>query len=151
MTTQDLQRVGDLRQALKPLIEVMKVQANVELEKRLALIESALTELAKRDTVINVSSPEVSVDIDTSEFTQAIKDQVKLITKNSETPEPPSRYEPHDQAKTTTFQYSGFVRDDGVWYIQRVAKGEQRYAKGQGDYRSAWERRSKHKYGDIDS
>lgn len=142
----ELRAIAALRQAVAPLIPLLKAEADHELSKRLEVIESVVLELAKRDTTIEVKAPDVHVKVDTEALTKSIETLKKSEPVAIEQP----TYEPHDQAKSQTFQYSGFVRSDGAWYIQRVAKGEQRYTKGVGDYAGAWEKRSKHKYGYID-
>lgn len=155
-TTEELKEVGKLRKAMLPLFKLLPdalVEAN---EKRFDLIEKKLEELSVPQPVVNVTSPDVvvpkidapnvTVKVDTEAIVAAIEKANTTKVKPT-----PSAYEPHDQAKTQVYQYSGFVRSDGEWYIQRVAKGEQRYAKGQSGYADAWERRSKLKYGYIDA
>lgn len=144
-TTDDLKQVAQIRKAVMPLIDLVKREADIKLDERLVGIETALTALLKRDTTIEVKAPDVNVNIETPiELTEA------FIKLNKSDPKPTGSYEPHDQIKKGTFQYSGFVRSDGAWYIQRVAKGEQRYSKGDGKYTDAWEKKADLKYGYID-
>lgn len=59
-------------------------------------------------------------------------------------------YKPHDQAivKGTKISFFGFASPSGAWYIMRqdARKGFQRYAAGNEDYASAWEKREDKKY-----
>lgn len=146
-TTDDLKQIAQIRKAILPLVDLAKRESDAKLEERLSGIETALAALLKKDTVVEVKAPEVNVTVDTTNIEKA----VSKLQKSDTTPKPaPSAYEPHDQAKSQTYQYSGFVRSNGDWYIQRVAKGEQRYSKGSGGYSDAWEKRSKLKYGYLD-
>ena len=147
--SENLKLTAQIRKAIAPLIKVLQVETNADITKRLLVIENIVIELAKKETIVNVAAPEVNVTVETPD------ELTKTIQKMSEpiklpTPEPvPSAYEPHDQSKSQTFQYSGFMRSNGDYYIQRVAKGEQRYAVGNGDYPKAWEKRSNLKYSYI--
>lgn len=143
-TTEELKTVAQIRKAIQPLVSLVKRDADANLEERLHGIEVALSALLKKDTSVTVQPPEVNVTVDTKSIENALSKMQK-----SE-PKPVSTFEPHDQAKAQGESFSGFVRSDGDWYIQRVTKGEQRYAKGSGDYSEAWEKRSKLKYGYID-
>ena len=93
---------------------------------------------------ITVESPDVNVNVDTGEIEKVVS---KLQKSEPQSITMPSAYEPHDQAKKGMFNYSGFIKSDGEWYIQRVTKGEQRYAKGSGGYAKAWEKLTDLKYG----
>lgn len=137
--SEDLKQTAQLRKAIMPLIGLLKAEANDETARRLDAIEAIVKEIAKKDTTVNVT-------VETEELTESIK---KFAAP--EPIDPPSTYEPHDQAKNKggTFQYSGFVRSDGAYYIQRVTKGEQRYARGKSGYATAWENRDRLKYGYI--
>jgi hypothetical protein len=149
--TEELQQVAQIRKAVAPLIDLVKREADTKMEERLSGIESALTALLKKDFTPEIKAPEVSVNMDIDQIVKAIEKQNNTLLAKSDTPVVTSQtYEPHDQAKSQAFQYSGFVNTSGEWYIQRVAKGEQRYAKGTGDYTTAWEKRSKLKFGYID-
>jgi hypothetical protein len=141
--TENLKQIAQIRKAVMPLIQLLKNESDKTLEKRLDGIEAALSTLLKKDPAINVSPPEVNVKVDTAEITKSIEKMSKTGTT--------STYEPHDQAKSGPYNYSGFVKSDGKWYIQRVAKGEQRYAKGTGEYTEAWDKRKNIKYGYIDA
>lgn len=148
MSKEELKMVGQIRKAIMPLLELMKTEANQGIDDRLTAIETSLIEIAKRDFNVEVKAPEVNVTVETpEELTKTIKKMAEPVT--AEPVEVPSAYEPHDQAKTGTFQYSGFMRSNGDYYIQRVAKGEQRYFKGSGDYAEAWAKRDKLTYGYI--
>jgi hypothetical protein len=152
----ELKDIGRLRKAMMPLFKLLPEQFFEENERRFALLEKKLDkltipqpEIVVKAPIVNVPAakidiapPEVTVNLDPDSITQAL-----IKAKNLTSPSP---YEPHDQAKGQIFKYSGFLRDDGSWYIQRIAKGEQRYAKGQGGYADAWDGRSKLRYGHID-
>lgn len=143
MKSEELKQTAQLRKAIAPLITLLKSEANDDLLKRLDAIEGIVSAIAKKETTVNVTSPEVTVTVETPE------ELTKSLRKVADTADVPSAYEPHDQAKSTTFQYSGFMRSDGEYYIQRVAKGEQRYYRGSGDYTDAWEKRGNLKYSYI--
>lgn len=148
MSEQDLKQTAQIRKAIMPLIQLLKSEANVEITKHLSVIDAKLDEIAKRENIIKVSPPEVSVTVSIpDELTKSIQ---KMSEPAPEVVDTPTDYQPHDQSKSQVYQYSGFVRSDGKYYIQRVAKGEQRYAKGAGDYTEAWSKRSKLNYGRID-
>lgn len=144
-TTGDLKQIAQIRKAIQPLVGLMKREADADLDDRLARLETAMTSLLKKDA-IEITAPEVNVTVETP---QALTDALTKLQK-SDTMPIASIYEPHDQLKKGTFQYSGFVAKDGNWYIQRVAKGEQRYAKGKGDYSEAWTGLDDLKYGYLD-
>lgn len=143
--SEDLKQTAQLRKAIMPLIGLLKSEADAEITKRLDSIEAMMKSIAKPEITVDYTPPVLNVTVETPE------ELVKSLRKAAEPApiETPSAYEPHDQAKTQTFQYSGFMRSDGDYYIQRVAKGEQRYAIGKGDYTAAWEKRGDLKYGYI--
>jgi hypothetical protein len=144
--SEDLKQTAQLRKAIAPLVKILKSEADADITKRLVAIESIVQEIAKKETVINVAPPEVNVKVETPD------ELTKTFQKFAE-PEPiesPTAYEPHDQAKKGIYQYSGFVRSDGKYYIQRVAKGEQRYSLGEGNYSDAWEKKDSLTYTRID-
>lgn len=137
----NLKQIAQIRKAIAPLVAVLSRESDEKITKRLALIETALSTLLQKETVVNIAPPQVDVTVDTAAITKSIeKMQKKAETSDSE-------FQPHDQAKKGTFSYNGFVKSDGSWYIQRVAKGEQRYAKGTGDYVDSWEKKDNLKYG----
>jgi hypothetical protein len=131
--SEEIKQTAQLRKAIMPLIKVLRDEANADITNRLLTIENIVGEMAKKETVFNVAPPEVNVNVEPPVI-----------------PLPVSAYEPHDQSKSSVYQYSGFMRSNGDYYIQRVAKGEQRYAVGNGDYANAWEKRKTLKYGYID-
>lgn len=141
-TTEDLKTVAQIRKAILPLIEIVKREADRNLDERLAAIEDAVKTLGARE--INIPAPNVTVK------TEVPKDLVNSFSRLSKQATPTIKnYQPHDQSSGTV-KYNGFVAEDGSWYIQRLAKGQQRYAKGRGDYQDAWEGRGKLSYGNFD-
>lgn len=149
--TEDLKQVAQIRKAVMPLVELLKAESNKELEARLDKIEASLEKaLAFKPEVVVNTTPEIVIDHKAAAEAMiiALEKQNKMLKKGDKPDVIP--YQPHDQAKGQGVQYSGFVRSDGAWYIQRVAKGEQRYAKGNGSYQKAWEKRAKQDYGILD-
>ena len=134
MTTNASRKTTAIRKAASPLV--------LELNKRIK------AELAKRHEETVMAKAESAVI--TFEMVEKLTDTIQKMANNAPTAAAVSPYEPHDQAKGSGFQYSGFVRSDGAYYIQRVSKGEQRYAKGTGNYTDSWGRRDKLDYGYID-
>lgn len=143
----DLKEIARLRKAMLPLLDFMRLEANEEFTYRLEKMESTLEKLAERESNITVKAPDVNVTVNTEEIVAAIRKlEASGVLQKSALPES-ARYEPHDQSGGGVSKYNGFVADDGSWYIQRVSKGEQRYAKGKGGYMDAWEKRTKLPYG----
>lgn len=154
--TERIQQIAQLRKAIMPLVELLKTDANKELESRLEIIEKSLQSLAEKEVKfdVQVNAPDVTFEVPT-ELTQAITDIHKMVEinmkkNNDVVVKDTSHYEPLDQAKEKVFTYSGFMKSDGSWKIQRIAKNEQRYAFGKGDYADAWKRKSKLDYGYAD-
>lgn len=132
----DKQIIGVLATITKALAERDK-----QVDKQFAKMQEVIIELTEKETTVKVDAPPVNVEVQPPE-------QV-IVEKSTPAPEPVSEYQPHDQDKKNSFQYSGFVRSDGAWYIQRIAKGEQRYVAGTKDYSESWEKRDKLDYKNI--
>lgn len=162
MSVEDIKQVAQLRKAIAPLVTMLRDEATNEMAKqfgnRLDTIESILLELAKKESVINVAAPIVNVappEVNVPDVNITVETPEELTKSIQKMSEPvsieeidtPTAYEPHDQAKGQVYSYSGFMRSDGAYYIQRVSKGEQRYARGNDNYAEAWESRSKLQYG----
>ena len=144
----EIREVARLRKAVLPLVKLLSSEAVSEVSKRLDTIEESLTEIAKRDMNVTVTAPEVHVGptvFDVDKLITALDKSNKALMAKSASPALPD-YQPHDQAGSSAIKYNGFVAQDGSWYIQRVAKGGQRYAKGKGNYSEAWEKRGDQTY-----
>jgi hypothetical protein len=95
----------------------------------------------------------VSVNVETPPaLTQAIEKMVEVQLKKASPaiPLPQPNYQPHDQGGSNGIKYNGFAAPEGFWYIQRTAKGQQRYASGKSDYSKAWAKKGSLSYGNID-
>lgn len=141
------QLVGLLRQAIKPLIK------DIVVEKMTQEITASLKlDIAKLNSSLEKHS--TSVNIDASDLHTAVQELTKY-TMQQELKKSQSKqlevtdYQPHDQKKKGVYKYAGFVRPDGSWYIQRIAKDEQRYIFGKGNYSEAWSEAEAQKYGTI--
>lgn len=128
--------VEDSQKENKALIVAMGETNKKELEQMRKMVSEAL----ERPVSVKVNAPDVKPVFEVP--------KPQVVMQKSDTPQP-GDYQPHDQGKKGLYQYSGFVRPDGAWYIQRVTKGEQRYAAGKNDYAGAWDKRDTLKYGLI--
>jgi hypothetical protein len=149
MNKEDLKTVGQIRKAMLPLVEILRAETNKDLTARLEKIETVLADLVKKD--YNVTVQPTPVTVEGFDPTQLIEKMQKMNQKKLEPAvvQPVLKYEPHDQSGGV-IKYNGFVAEDGSWYIQRLSKSSQRYAKGKGDYIEAWDKKTKLEYGLID-
>ena len=145
--SEELKIIALIRKAIKPLATAARLEANEDIHNQLAQLTKAVDGLVKREV------KEVRVKVETpSQVVEALEKVTQAQMQKSEPLPAPAKYEPHDQEakKGTPFQYNGFVAENGDWYIQRIAKGEQRYAKGHGNYAEAWTNKKKQSYGYLD-
>ena len=110
------------------------------------------TLLAKDDkeSVINVSAPNVTVD--TSKIEKAIKSLEKVLQSEDSGKIDLEDYKAQDLADGDTFQYVGFVAQDGSWYmIENDIEGNSlRYAFGMSNYAQNWAKYNSQKYKLLD-
>lgn len=165
MHSDDLKDIGKMRKAFLPIFKLIQQEVNHENLKRFELLDKKLDKIAAIKPVINlekvdVPQPDIHIKVDIPEqLTKAVTNNqadlaslievVKAIQGQTIKAEQIT-YLPHDQDSTPLVKYNGFASLDGQWYIQRVAKGQQRYVRGTGDYSDAWTNRAKLKYGTAD-
>jgi hypothetical protein len=160
-SSDEIKQIAKTRQIVMPLIKQMATEIVAANDAKLERLLKAVEQLAKQQPVVNVTVPEIKlpkievptpqvnyqppdVHIDTTPVAKAVANLP--LQKSDPTPIETPQYEPHDQAGGA-IKYSGFLAQDGTWYIQRIAKNQQRYAKGRGDYSDAWEGRERLNYG----
>lgn len=138
-TQQIIDKANEIRTEFYRVQEKQQQQHSEDIRKAHELFNKTVSDLSNKMSV-TVKAPDLHPTFEVP--------KPEVIINKAESKDP-GEYQPHDQGKKGMYQYSGFARADGAWYIQRVTKGEQRYAAGKDDYTDAWEKRDKLEYGLI--